>query len=183
MQLNLIGVTVEPDRRYIHFPSNKFMFAPVAVAEKSTPTQVMAYLYCRIRTRIPIQVWIPVPTRKRSSGMCTALFSSSGWGGILPNLPQMQTPLKADPLWMQRPLQMQTTPVGRPPYVNRMTDKTLPPNRLRSVKKGTVMIRDLSPDQNLSLNLFNGNSFCMVQCGLWVWSHNSSQYPSPCPVV
>ena len=45
LQLNFIGVTVEPERRYIHFPSNKFMFAPVAVAEKSTPTQVTKQLF------------------------------------------------------------------------------------------------------------------------------------------
>ena len=40
LQLNFIGVTVEPERRYIHFPSNKFMFAPVPIAEKSSPSQV-----------------------------------------------------------------------------------------------------------------------------------------------
>ncbi|CAH1790082.1 unnamed protein product [Owenia fusiformis] len=38
--INFIGVTVEPERRYIHFPSNKFMFAPVAVGEKNSPKQV-----------------------------------------------------------------------------------------------------------------------------------------------
>ncbi len=39
-QLNFVGVTVDPDRRYIHFPSSGFMFSPVAVGEKTTPTQV-----------------------------------------------------------------------------------------------------------------------------------------------
>ncbi|KAK7113832.1 cilia- and flagella-associated protein 65-like isoform X2 [Littorina saxatilis] len=38
--LNFIGVTVEPDRRYIHFPSNKHMFTPVPVGEKTSPKQV-----------------------------------------------------------------------------------------------------------------------------------------------
>ena len=40
MQLNFIGVTVEPERKYIHFPSNKHMFTPVAVGEKVSPKQV-----------------------------------------------------------------------------------------------------------------------------------------------
>ena len=40
LQLNFIGVTVEPDRRYIHFPSNKHMFVPVPVGEKTSPTQI-----------------------------------------------------------------------------------------------------------------------------------------------
>lgn len=39
-QLNFIGVTVEPERKYIHFPSNKHMFTPVAVGEKVSPKQV-----------------------------------------------------------------------------------------------------------------------------------------------
>ena len=39
-QLNFIGVTVEPERRYIHFPSNKHMFTPVPVGEKTSPKQV-----------------------------------------------------------------------------------------------------------------------------------------------
>lgn len=38
--LNFLGVTVEPVRRYIHFPSNKHMFTPVPIAEKSSPKQV-----------------------------------------------------------------------------------------------------------------------------------------------
>lgn len=38
--LNFIGVTVEPDRRYIHFPSNKHMFTPVPIGEKTSPLQV-----------------------------------------------------------------------------------------------------------------------------------------------
>ncbi|XP_078326129.1 cilia- and flagella-associated protein 65-like isoform X1 [Crassostrea virginica] len=38
--LNFIGVTVEPERKYIHFPSNKHMFTPVAVGEKVSPKQV-----------------------------------------------------------------------------------------------------------------------------------------------
>ncbi|XP_050388962.1 cilia- and flagella-associated protein 65 [Patella vulgata] len=38
--LNFIGVTVEPDRKYIHFPSNKHMFTPVPVGEKVSPIQI-----------------------------------------------------------------------------------------------------------------------------------------------
>ncbi|OWF45565.1 hypothetical protein KP79_PYT24425 [Mizuhopecten yessoensis] len=37
--LNFVGVTVEPDRRYIHFPSNKHMFTPIPVGEKNSPKQ------------------------------------------------------------------------------------------------------------------------------------------------
>ncbi|XP_052814504.1 cilia- and flagella-associated protein 65-like isoform X2 [Mya arenaria] len=38
--LNFIGVTVDADRRYIHFPSSKHMFTPVPVGEKISPKQV-----------------------------------------------------------------------------------------------------------------------------------------------
>ncbi|XP_076448439.1 cilia- and flagella-associated protein 65-like [Babylonia areolata] len=38
--LNFVGVTVEPDRKYIHFPSKKHMFTPVPVGEKTSPKQV-----------------------------------------------------------------------------------------------------------------------------------------------
>ncbi|XP_053386703.1 cilia- and flagella-associated protein 65-like isoform X2 [Mercenaria mercenaria] len=38
--LNFIGVTVDPERRYIHFPSSKHMFTPVPVGEKISPKQV-----------------------------------------------------------------------------------------------------------------------------------------------
>lgn len=38
--LNFIGVTVKPDRRYLHFPSNKHMFTPVPIGEKTSPKQV-----------------------------------------------------------------------------------------------------------------------------------------------
>ena len=39
-QLNFIGVTVDQDRHYIHFPSSKHMFTPVPVGEKISPKQV-----------------------------------------------------------------------------------------------------------------------------------------------
>ncbi|ESO88046.1 hypothetical protein LOTGIDRAFT_219687 [Lottia gigantea] len=38
--LNFIGVTVEADRNYIHFSSNKHMFTPVPVGEKTSPIQI-----------------------------------------------------------------------------------------------------------------------------------------------
>lgn len=38
--LNFIGVTVDAQRRYIHFPSSKHMFTPVPVGEKTSPKQV-----------------------------------------------------------------------------------------------------------------------------------------------
>jgi len=38
--MNFVGVTVEHDTPYIHFPSNKHSFAPVAVGEKRCPKQV-----------------------------------------------------------------------------------------------------------------------------------------------
>lgn len=38
--LNFIGVTVEAERNYIHFPSNKHLFTPVPVGEKVSPKQV-----------------------------------------------------------------------------------------------------------------------------------------------
>lgn len=39
-QLNFIGVTVEPNRRYIHFPGDKHMFTPVPVGGPTPPKQV-----------------------------------------------------------------------------------------------------------------------------------------------
>ena len=39
-QLNFIGVTVERNRRYIHFNSDQFMFAPVPIGQKNGPVQV-----------------------------------------------------------------------------------------------------------------------------------------------
>ena len=39
-QLNFIGVTVERNRRYIHFNSDQFMFAPVPIGQKNSPVQV-----------------------------------------------------------------------------------------------------------------------------------------------
>ena len=39
-QLNFIGVTVEAERNYIHFPASKHMFTPVPVGEKTSPKQV-----------------------------------------------------------------------------------------------------------------------------------------------
>ncbi|KAK3591649.1 hypothetical protein CHS0354_040559 [Potamilus streckersoni] len=38
--LNFLGVTVEQERHYIHFPANKHMFTPVPVGEKISPKQV-----------------------------------------------------------------------------------------------------------------------------------------------
>ncbi|XP_064598008.1 LOW QUALITY PROTEIN: cilia- and flagella-associated protein 65-like [Liolophura sinensis] len=38
--LNFIGVTVDAERRYIHFPANKHLFAPVPVGEKISPKQI-----------------------------------------------------------------------------------------------------------------------------------------------
>ncbi|KAL5005595.1 hypothetical protein ScPMuIL_016753 [Solemya velum] len=38
--LNFVGVTVNLERRYIHFPSNKHMFTPVPVGEKISPKQM-----------------------------------------------------------------------------------------------------------------------------------------------
>ena len=39
-QLNFIGVTVERDRRYIHFNSDQFMFSPVPIGQNNCPVQV-----------------------------------------------------------------------------------------------------------------------------------------------
>ncbi|XP_006820550.2 cilia- and flagella-associated protein 65-like [Saccoglossus kowalevskii] len=38
--LNFIGVTVEPERKYVHFPSNKHMFYPVPIGASANPKQV-----------------------------------------------------------------------------------------------------------------------------------------------
>lgn len=38
--LNMVGVTVEPGRRYIHFPGSKHIFNPVAVGSPSPPKQL-----------------------------------------------------------------------------------------------------------------------------------------------
>ena len=38
--MNFIGVTVEDQVPYIHFPSNTHSFAPVAVGEKQCPKQL-----------------------------------------------------------------------------------------------------------------------------------------------
>ncbi|GFR66882.1 coiled-coil domain-containing protein 108-like [Elysia marginata] len=40
IMLNFVGVTVEPEKPYIHFPSSKHVFSPVPVGEKISPTQV-----------------------------------------------------------------------------------------------------------------------------------------------
>jgi len=40
LQLNFVGVTVELDRPYIHFPGTQHKFAPVAIGEPCGPTQV-----------------------------------------------------------------------------------------------------------------------------------------------
>ena len=39
-QLNFVGVTVELDRPYVHFPSTQHTFTPVAIGELRSPTQV-----------------------------------------------------------------------------------------------------------------------------------------------
>ncbi|XP_070569847.1 cilia- and flagella-associated protein 65-like [Ptychodera flava] len=38
--LNFIGVTVDPESRYVHFPSNKHMFYPVPIGAVANPKQV-----------------------------------------------------------------------------------------------------------------------------------------------
>lgn len=38
--MNFVGVTVEEDATYVHFPSNKFVFAPVAVGDSAPPKQM-----------------------------------------------------------------------------------------------------------------------------------------------
>ena len=40
LQLNFVGVTVDPQRKYVHFPSNRHMFAPVPIGLASHPRQV-----------------------------------------------------------------------------------------------------------------------------------------------
>ena len=39
-QLNFVGVTVEPNRRYLHFPGTKHVFTPVPIGELTPPKQV-----------------------------------------------------------------------------------------------------------------------------------------------
>ena len=31
---------MEPERRYLHFPSNKYLFSPVPIGEKCSPKQI-----------------------------------------------------------------------------------------------------------------------------------------------
>jgi len=38
--VNFVGVTVDVDRPYIHFPSGTHTFAPVAIGDLRCPTQV-----------------------------------------------------------------------------------------------------------------------------------------------
>ncbi|XP_064646085.1 cilia- and flagella-associated protein 65-like isoform X2 [Lineus longissimus] len=38
--INFIGVTVEPERQYIHFSNNKHMFSPVPIGEQNNPKQI-----------------------------------------------------------------------------------------------------------------------------------------------
>ena len=40
MQINFIGVTIDPNRHYIHFPSTQHMFAPVPIGETRSPLQI-----------------------------------------------------------------------------------------------------------------------------------------------
>jgi len=40
LQLNFVGVTVEENRPYVHFASTQHTFAPVAIGELHSPTQV-----------------------------------------------------------------------------------------------------------------------------------------------
>ncbi|RUS91152.1 hypothetical protein EGW08_001065, partial [Elysia chlorotica] len=40
IMINFVGVTVEPEKPYIHFPSSRHIFSPVPVGEKISPTQV-----------------------------------------------------------------------------------------------------------------------------------------------
>jgi len=40
LQLNFVGVTVQLDRPYVHFPSTRHTFAPVAIGNLHSPTQV-----------------------------------------------------------------------------------------------------------------------------------------------
>ena len=38
--MNFIGVTVDPERRYLHFASNQHQFTPVAIGQQNPPKQV-----------------------------------------------------------------------------------------------------------------------------------------------
>ena len=40
LQLNFVGVTVDTDRKYVHFPSSKHMFSPVPVGLETHPKQI-----------------------------------------------------------------------------------------------------------------------------------------------
>jgi len=40
LQLNFVGVTVDLCRPYVHFPATQHMFAPVAIGQFRSPTQV-----------------------------------------------------------------------------------------------------------------------------------------------
>jgi len=40
LQLNFVGVTVDLDRPYLHFPGTRHIFAPVAIGDVHRPTQV-----------------------------------------------------------------------------------------------------------------------------------------------
>ncbi|PIK59519.1 putative coiled-coil domain-containing protein [Apostichopus japonicus] len=38
--LNFVGVTIDPERKYVHFPTNKHMFQPVPIGNANNPHQV-----------------------------------------------------------------------------------------------------------------------------------------------
>jgi len=40
LQVNFVGVTVDVDRPYVHFAGTRHRFAPVAIGELHSPTQV-----------------------------------------------------------------------------------------------------------------------------------------------
>jgi hypothetical protein len=40
LQLNFVGVTVEPERPYIHFPSNRHLFAPTCIGDEHSAIQI-----------------------------------------------------------------------------------------------------------------------------------------------
>jgi len=58
-QLNFVGVTVEPNRRYLHFPGTKHVFTPVPIGEMTPPKQVryQAFTMCSLI----FMLWIVLP--------------------------------------------------------------------------------------------------------------------------
>ncbi|KAK2171090.1 hypothetical protein NP493_1104g03028 [Ridgeia piscesae] len=85
--LNFIGVTVERDRRYIHFNSDQFMFSPVPIGQKNCPVQVyelfnggaMPVKYSFGLAQLEYLNQVDVPIRIHNADTAVITFTGAGY--------------------------------------------------------------------------------------------------------